>query len=242
MAGTQLGDWLAEGPYTLALSAGFFGFFAHAGVLAALEEARLPPARVTGASAGALAGGAWSAGVPAADLKDALFAVTREDFWDPGPGLGLLRGRRFRDLLARLCPVGRIADCVVPFAASVFDGLRARTTVPRDWAFVDAVYASCAVPLLFQPLFRKGRPYWDGGIRDRAALAGVTDDERVLSHWLPPTDGARGPGARPGRQVVRLAGLPRPGPNDLAAGRKAWHVAREGLLRALEAPAREGTS
>ena len=36
-----LGDWLDAGPYTLALSAGFFGFFAHAGVLAALEELSL---------------------------------------------------------------------------------------------------------------------------------------------------------------------------------------------------------
>jgi NTE family protein len=31
-------DWLAAAPYTLALGAGFFGFFAHTGVLRALEE------------------------------------------------------------------------------------------------------------------------------------------------------------------------------------------------------------
>ena len=50
-------DWLREQPFTLALSAGFFGFFAHAGVLRALEEQELRPARVVGASAGALSGG-----------------------------------------------------------------------------------------------------------------------------------------------------------------------------------------
>ena len=33
--------WLAEAPFTLALGAGFFGFFAHTGVLLALEEAGL---------------------------------------------------------------------------------------------------------------------------------------------------------------------------------------------------------
>jgi NTE family protein len=233
---TRLGDWLGEAPYTLALSAGFFGFFAHAGVLAALEEARLAPARVTGASAGALAGGLWSAGLPAAQLKSTLFSLKRQDFWDPGPGLGLLRGRRFRDLLARLSPIERLVDCVVPFAASVLDGLRVRTVVPREWGFVEAVYASCAVPFLFHPLFRNGRPYWDGGIRDRAALAGVGRGERVLSHWLQPVDGGPGLPRKAGRAVVAVPGLPRPGPDDLAAGRLAWERARAGFLRALEAP------
>src|SRR6266568_9273645 len=30
--------WLAEAPFTLGLSSGFFGFFAHAGVVSVLEE------------------------------------------------------------------------------------------------------------------------------------------------------------------------------------------------------------
>ena len=38
---------LAE-PFTLGLSAGFFGFYAHAGLVVALEEAGLRPARVAG--------------------------------------------------------------------------------------------------------------------------------------------------------------------------------------------------
>ena len=234
--GESLGDWLGREPFTLALSAGFFGFFAHAGVLMALEEAGRCPARVTGASAGALAGGAWSAGVSAADLRDALFEVRREDFWDPGPGLGLLRGRRFRGLLARLCPVERVSDCGVPLAVSVFDGLRRRTLVPRDWRFVEAVYASCAVPFLFHPLFRKGRPYWDGGIRDRAALAATDRDERVLCHWLPPSDERAPPASSGGRAIITVAGLARPGPGRLEAGRRAWHQAREAVHRALECP------
>ena len=55
-------DWLSEEPFTLLSSAGFFGFFAHAGLLAALEQTGLSPRRVAGASAGALAGGLWAAG------------------------------------------------------------------------------------------------------------------------------------------------------------------------------------
>ena len=46
-------ELLRQEPFTLALSAGFFGFFAHTGFLSALEERDVRPHRVVGASAGA---------------------------------------------------------------------------------------------------------------------------------------------------------------------------------------------
>ena len=63
-----LREVLAEAPYGLALSSGFFGFFAHTGVLAALLDAGLVPARVSGSSAGALVGGLWAAGLEMVSL------------------------------------------------------------------------------------------------------------------------------------------------------------------------------
>src|SRR5690606_10394272 len=84
-------QWLADEPFTLALGAGFFGFFAQTGLLAALEDEGLRPARVVGVSAGALAGGLWASGLSAADLEAELCSLRREDFWDPGlPLFGLL--------------------------------------------------------------------------------------------------------------------------------------------------------
>jgi len=41
-----LRDWLRAGPFTLAMSSGFFGFYAHAGFLSVLEAEGLLPARV----------------------------------------------------------------------------------------------------------------------------------------------------------------------------------------------------
>ena len=52
-----LRSWLLEAPFALSLSAGFFGFFAHAGFVAALEDAELAPALLSGSSAGALISG-----------------------------------------------------------------------------------------------------------------------------------------------------------------------------------------
>ncbi len=39
---TPLRQWLAEAPFTLAMSSGFFGFFAHAGVVSGGAVLRVP--------------------------------------------------------------------------------------------------------------------------------------------------------------------------------------------------------
>src|SRR5690242_1603274 len=106
----SLAETLRREPFELILSSGFFGFFAHTGVVRALEERALKPALVGGSSAGALVAGLWGAGIPAEAIRDRLFSLRREDFWDPDPlfGLtaapgrarpGLLRGARFERLL-----------------------------------------------------------------------------------------------------------------------------------------------
>src|SRR5437762_14092457 len=111
MPSPTLAERLRAEPFELILSSGFFGFFAHAGVVRALEEARLRPALVGGSSAGALVAGLWGAGLSAEAIRDRLFALKRADFWDPDPLFalrgGLLRGQRFQQLLEEaLAPLG----------------------------------------------------------------------------------------------------------------------------------------
>src|SRR5262245_4716936 len=69
---TTLGDWLARGPFGLAMSSGFFAFYAHTGMLSALVARGLAPVHVAGSSAGALVAGAWAAGVPCDALAGVL--------------------------------------------------------------------------------------------------------------------------------------------------------------------------
>ena len=110
-AAPTLREFLSERPFALGLSSGFFGFFAHTGVLSVLEDEGLLPARLTGSSAGALVAGLWASGLSTTRLRDELFALRREDFWDPRPGLGLLHGRLFRQRLDALLPVSTFGDC-----------------------------------------------------------------------------------------------------------------------------------
>jgi len=242
---TTLGDWLAARPFALAMSSGFFSFFAHTGMLGSLIDRGLAPCEVAGSSAGALVGGAWAAGLSPDALAARLHALRRDQFWDPAPGAGLLAGLRFDRVLRELLPVAAIAACRVPVRISVFDIARRRTQVIASGDLATAIRASCAVPGLFHPVWHERRAYWDGGILDRPGLAGLAAGTRVLLHHI----ASRSPWrrtlevpSRPGMVTLVIDGLPRSGPFRLDAGRRALALARAATLRALDAPiAADGT-
>jgi len=238
-----LADWLADQPFTLTMSSGFFGFFAHAGMLLALQEHGLVPARITGASAGALVGCARASGLDARATLDALLALRRDDFWDPALGLGLLRGERFRTHLARLLPVSDFGQCALPFAVSIHEWATRRTRVVSSGALVPAVYASCAVPLLFHPQRIDGMLCADGGIADRWGLAGTRDGERVFYHHIVSRSPWRRAGSpslvvpqRRNLAALELFDLPRSGPSKLALGADIAERARRATQHALRSP------
>jgi len=238
-----LADWLAREPYTLVMSSGFFSFFAHCGLLAALEEADLLPQAVAGSSAGALTGGLWAAGLSSGAIADLYFSLHKDDFWDPAPGLGLLRGERFRALLRRASPISRLEDCPRPARVSAFDLFRFKTRVLASGDFADSVYASCAVPLMFHPIRSHGGWLVDGGVADRSGLAATKPGQRVLHHhianrspWRSRHAAAMRIPRRENMASLVIDGLPQPGPNALGVGRQAWRAARQATRRALAQP------
>jgi NTE family protein len=222
------------------MSSGFFGFFAHAGFLSVLDEERLLPARVCGSSAGALVAGLWAADVSARRICDELLELRREHFWDLRPGLGLLRGSLFRARLEALVQARTFDACRVPLAVSVFDVGALRTAVLRSGEVTAAIHASCAAPVLFQPVRIGARLYLDGGILDRPGLAGAGRGERILFHhltsrspWRRRSSPALRVPQRPDLQAVAIDGLPRLDPFRLERGREAMERAADGLRLAL---------
>jgi len=233
-----LQQWLAREPFALALSSGFFAFFAHAGMLSVLEQRGLLPVRISGSSAGALVGSLWAAGVDAATIAGELMHLRRSDFWDPAPGAGLLRGRLFRRRLQALLPVARFDETRVPVAVSSYDLLRARTRVLERGELALAVCASCAVPLMFHPVWIERRPHLDGGIADRPGLAGMPHGTRLLFHHIASRSPWRTAGAmqiptRPRMATLAIQGLPRVHPFALQRGRVAFDRARRATELAL---------
>jgi NTE family protein len=236
-----LREWLREGEFTLAMSSGFFGFFAHAGMLTVLEQEGLVPTGLAGSSAGALVAGLWGAGLPMPHVARALVELRRDEFWDPGLGAGLLKGDLFRSRLEALLPVQHLEQCRVPVALSVFDLASRRTRVVESGPLAPALQASCALPLMFQPVRVNGRLSSDGGIADRPGLAGVPEGRRVLAHHLSsksPWRRAGDPDLKPPRRdrLVSLVidGLVRVNPFQLGNGRRAYEQAALATSAALD--------
>lgn len=238
-----LKDWLGQGDFSLTLSSGFFSFYAHCGFIAALEEAQLFPSRISGSSAGALIGGLWASGLSALELKELLFSLKRKDFWDPKLGLGLLKGERFSNMLSSSLPVSEIEACKIPLAISTFDPISRNTKVLEGGDLNRALRASCAVPLLFSPVWISKRPLLDGGIKDRHGLLGMPEQERLLYHHIVSKSlwrNAKSPALqipkRSDMTTVAIEDLPRINPFRLHRGPDAYHYALDGMRLALERP------
>lgn len=231
---TNFSDWLREMPFTLTLGSGFFGFFAHCGVLRALLDNDLQPARLTGASSGALIAGCYASGLSIEQIEAILFSMRREEFWDPGFGWGLLKGEKFRRQLRQTLAIDRFEHCAKPLRLSVYNQKTKTTEVWHSGDLVEAIYASCALPILFQPLKRNGIYYLDGGVKDRPALQGVEASERILIHhlaskspWRRADDPALIPPQKNNGTTLVLDDLIRTSPFKLHTGRQAYEQARD---------------
>jgi NTE family protein len=114
-----------------------------------------------------------------------------------------------------------------------------RTRVIDTGDLASAIQASCAVPLLFHPIWRGGRPLLDGGITDRPGLSGLPPGERVLYHHLASRSPWRLSLEIPSRAdlaTLLIPDLPRVGPFRLPEGVRAFEAARAATLKALDRP------
>src|SRR5947209_11049881 len=106
----------------LALSGGAARGIAHVGVLRALIENNIPIDAIAGASAGALVGGSYAAGLSIDDLEK----MAHEFRWRRTARLsfsrlGLQSNARMEKFLRANLPVTRFEELKIPFAAMVTD-------------------------------------------------------------------------------------------------------------------------
>ncbi|MCC7372026.1 MAG: patatin-like phospholipase family protein [Chloroflexi bacterium] len=149
----------------LVLSGGGARGFAHIGVLQVVDELRLPADLVVGVSMGSIVGAGYAAGFTPDQMLELARAMRVRSVFRPRPGrqsfadpAGLREAiqtifgdRTFADLQRELLVV----------SASVLDG---QPFVFRDGLLVDALVASCSIPLLFPPISHQGAYLLDGGL------------------------------------------------------------------------------
>ncbi|HEY0080894.1 MAG TPA: patatin-like phospholipase family protein [Pyrinomonadaceae bacterium] len=151
----------------LALSGGAARGMAHVGVLKVFREAGIPVDCVAGTSAGALAGGAFAAGMSVEELEAFARGMRWRDFGKMTLSrLGIQSSARMEEYLRARLPVTRFEDLTIPFAAVATDLGSGSAVVMRgegDIAF--AIRASCALPGWYVPVTdEQGRQLVDGGL------------------------------------------------------------------------------
>jgi NTE family protein len=169
----------------LVLGGGGMKGIAHVGVIKALEEAGIRPAAIVGTSIGALTGALLAGGLGWRELTEVVRRLKREDIvafnrralWFGGiRATSVFEDDPFRDWLERMLPAFHFSELITPLrinATSLITGTEVwfgeghKTEV----SLVDAVYASCALPVYFPPAKIDGDVLVDGGVLNALPLS-----------------------------------------------------------------------
>lgn len=241
-------EWLKAEPWTLGMSSGFCGFPAHLGTAAALIEHDLMPEQVRGSSAGIYVATLLAFGVEPERALEEISKITRgQVLRDLGLGFGLMRGELLGEVSRKLIGDVQIQDADIPVNVSVTDVYSRRAEVLRTGRATPALMASCALPVLVQPVYIDGRPKLDGGIKDRPGLAESPLDERLL-HCNLPQRGIRSKfdrghaAAFEGRNnftSLEIPDIPRVTPFTLDKSTEVFHYTKAQTELALSMPVQE---
>jgi NTE family protein len=194
------------------LSAGYFGFYGHAGFVEGLLDSGITPSAWAGTSAGGMVAAFVAAGLPPARIAELILAQRREHFWDPdylgiavdsvrqsrpptkasagGKGntgsrpSGLLKGERFVELLRQFLPVQTFEALPVPLVLVATNLSTQAPEVMQQGELASAVHATCAYPGLFRAVRRHDHLLWDGGIVDKAPALALAERHKDLDVLL----------------------------------------------------------
>ena len=160
----------------LALSGGGAKGFAHLGVFRLLEECGVMPDIIAGTSVGALMGALFADGYSSAEIQ-ALF--TGREFSEFArlqiPKTGIFDSRRFRQFLERSFRARNIEDLRIPMVIVATDLDHGVSHEFREGPIVEAVTASCSIPIIFKPVKINGTNYVDGGVLRNLPASTIRD-------------------------------------------------------------------
>lgn len=150
---------------------------AHIGAMQALNERGIKVSQFVGTSMGSVIAACFAAGLEYEEVLRRVSAITRRDVasYSPGMVLGplagsLLQAGPFRETLASLVSVKEFDLLQTPLSVTAVDAQSGDLEVfgtggRAHVGLIDALYASCALPIFYPPARIGDRQYIDGGLR-----------------------------------------------------------------------------
>ncbi|KUJ72650.1 patatin-like phospholipase family protein [Thiomicrospira sp. WB1] len=160
----------------LVLGSGGARGLAHIGVIRWLEEQNIEIGAVSGASIGALVGGAYAAGrldqleAWGKDLDKLALLKLLDISWQKN---GLVKGRKLLKTLKKLLGDVQIEDLPIAYTAVATDIEQQKEIWLRKGGLAPAIRASISLPLFFTPYALNRKALVDGGVLNPVPIAPV---------------------------------------------------------------------
>ncbi|MCX6284584.1 MAG: patatin-like phospholipase family protein [Bacteroidetes bacterium] len=153
----------------IALGGGAFHGAAHVGVLKALEENKIPIDLIVGTSAGSLVGALYCDNPDAGKLIPLVLETKSSTVFDFSlirSKVGFVSGKKLQKYVSEHCNAKNIEETKIPFIAVATDLLAGKSVPLASGPIAPSVNASCAIPMIFEPVKMYGMTFVDGGILD----------------------------------------------------------------------------
>jgi NTE family protein len=158
------------------LSGGGAKTAAHLGASRALKEAGFEPTWYVATSMGAVVAAGLASGIGSDELLERMAKLGPRGIvrnrWTPVAGLflrSLLKPDPLRAAIESIVPARRFSDLTIPLTVTAVDLDTGELVLfgsgASDAPLIDALCASCALPLYYPPMILNGRRFGDGGLR-----------------------------------------------------------------------------
>lgn len=166
----------------LALSGGGARGFAHLGVLKVLNEKGLRPDLLSGTSAGALAGVFYADGYTPKETLSFFKGIRFGELATTSlPRNGFFKMDALADFLAKHLRAKTFEELQIPLRVVASDIETGESIVFEKGELIPPVLASCAFPIVFEPVKIDGRYLVDGGLFKNLPVSVIRKDcEKVI--------------------------------------------------------------
>ncbi|MCI0381505.1 MAG: patatin-like phospholipase family protein [Chlamydiae bacterium] len=168
-SGSHVVSSIEQKPIRLALVLGAGGAkgMAHVGVLAVLEEAKIPIDLIVGCSAGSLVGALYAKSQSAEEIKKELVKLKRGDLIDFNLFTrchGLSYGNKLKKFLLDHFGSSQFHELTIPLVVVATELHKGQLVYFNSGAIAPVVHASCALPFVFSPVKIAESVFVDGGV------------------------------------------------------------------------------
>jgi len=149
----------------ISLSGGGSRGIVHLGILKALEEAQIKISMVTGTSAGSIVGVFYCSGYSPDNIMEIIRDTKLIKYVRPAISFsGLLKLEKIIPIFQKYIKIDSFEALNIPLIVAATDVRRGKNAYLNSGELIKSVLASCAVPVIFEPIKLNGAVYIDGGI------------------------------------------------------------------------------